>query len=116
MGGHFRVILAVLAVLEGLLERLGLVVGRLEASGTVLKGSWELLGGLGSLLETSWEPSWRLWELAWGCLERLGPEKKFIYKKEKTSMSRGLPILASILELCFIDFGSFFLVPGKVIL
>ena len=29
LGGHFRVILGVLAVLEGFLERLGLVLGRL---------------------------------------------------------------------------------------
>ena len=62
---HFRVILAVLAALEGLLERLGLVLGSswavLKASRTVLEGSWELLGGLGSVLATSWEPSWRLW-------------------------------------------------------
>ena len=61
MGDHFQVILAVLAALEGLLERFGLVLGRLEGLWTVLEGSWELLGGLGSVLATSGEPSWRLW-------------------------------------------------------
>ena len=43
LGDHFRAILAVLAALEGLLERLGLVLGRLGPSWTSL-GS--LLGRL----------------------------------------------------------------------
>ena len=81
--------MAVLAALEDLLERLGLVLGRLE-------GILDRLGGLGGLLETSWEPPWRLWQPSWQCLERLGPEKT--YEKGKQSMSRGLPILISILE------------------
>ena len=70
LGNHFRVILAVLAALEGLLQRLGLVLGSswavLKASWTVLEGSWELLGGLGSVLATSWELSWRLWGVILG--------------------------------------------------
>ena len=88
-----------LAALEGLLERLGLVLGRLEGileSWTVLEGSWELLGGLGSVLATSWESSWRLWGAILGMSGPSWAEKT--YKRVKKSLSRGLPILTSILE------------------
>ena len=47
MGDHFRVILAVLAALEGLLERLGLVLGRLEG---ILDRLGGILGRLGGVL------------------------------------------------------------------
>ena len=92
--------MAVLATLEGFLERLGVVLahfGRiLDASWTVLEESWELLGGL----EASWQ---RLGshlgdfeKPSWGCLEGLGPEKTC--KRGTKSMSRGLPILTLSLE------------------
>ena len=45
------VILAVLAALEGLLERLRLVLGRLEG---ILDRLGGILGRLGGLLEASW--------------------------------------------------------------
>ena len=46
------VILAVLAALEGLLERLRLVLGRLEG---ILDRIGGILGRLGGFLETSWK-------------------------------------------------------------
>ena len=75
MGDHFRVILAVLAALEGLLERLGLVLGCLEVILDGLEGilgaSWRsgkrlgnVLGGLRGVLEASW----RVLETSWRCL------------------------------------------------
>ena len=50
-GSHFRVILAVLAALEGLLERLRLVLGRLEG---ILDRLGGILGRLGGVLGASW--------------------------------------------------------------
>ena len=54
MGDHFRVILAVLAALEGLLERLGLVLGRLagilDGLGGISAGSWRSGKRLGNVL------------------------------------------------------------------
>ena len=47
LGRSFSVILAVLAVLEGLLERLGLVLGRLEG---ILDRLGGILGRLGGVL------------------------------------------------------------------
>ena len=59
------VILAVLAALEGLLERLRLVLGRLEG---ILDRLGGILGRLGGVLEASWG----LLERLGGVLERLG--------------------------------------------
>ena len=89
----------------------------LGASWARLGPSWRHLGrswrDLGSFLEV-WEASWQrlgshlgvFGEPFWGCLDRLGPEKTC--KRGKKSLSRGLPILTSILEWFLIDFGSFF--------
>ena len=62
LGGHFRVILGVLAALEGLLERLGLVLGRLEG----------ILDGLGGILGISWRPGRRLGNVLGAILAPLG--------------------------------------------
>ena len=54
--------MAVLAALEGLLERLGLVLGRLEG---ILDRLGGILGRLGGILEASWRPlgGLRVWLL-----------------------------------------------------
>ena len=62
MGDHFRVILAILAALEGLLERLGLVLGRLEG----------ILDGLGGVLGASWRSGKRLGNVLGAILASLG--------------------------------------------
>ena len=62
LGGHFRVILGVLAALEGLLERLGLVLGRLEG----------ILDGLGGILGASWRSGRRLGNVLGAILASLG--------------------------------------------
>ena len=62
MGDHFRVILAVLAALEGLLERLGLVLGRLEG----------ILDGLGGIFGASWRSGKRLGNVLGAILASLG--------------------------------------------
>ena len=59
LGAVLGVILAVLAALEGLLERLGLVLGRLE-------GILDRLGGILGHLEGVLEASWSLLEV-WSC-------------------------------------------------
>ena len=53
------VILAVLAALEGLLERLGLVLGRLEG---ILDRLGGILGRLGGVLEASWRRLGASWK------------------------------------------------------
>ena len=96
LGGHFRVILAVLAALEGLLERLGLVLGRLEG----------ILDGLGGILGASWRSGKRLGNVLGAILASLGSHfvdvcsvlGRKTCKRGKISLSRGLPILTSILE------------------
>ena len=62
MGDHFRVILAVLAALEGFLERLGLVLGRLEG----------ILDSLGGILGASWRSGKRLGNVLGAILASLG--------------------------------------------
>ena len=62
LGDHFRVILAVLAALEGLLERLGLVLCRLEG----------ILDGLGGILGASWRFGKRLGNVLGAILASLG--------------------------------------------
>ena len=51
LGGVLGIILAVLAALEGLLERLRLVLGHLEG---ILDRLGGILGRLGGVLEASW--------------------------------------------------------------
>ena len=76
-GGRFRLMFAVLVALERVLERLGLVLGRLGPSWTgacwadfwsILPHLRSVLGGLGEVLGGSWAVLERLG----GVLERLG--------------------------------------------
>ena len=69
MGDHFRVILAVLAALEGLLERLGLVLGRLEG----------ILDGLGGILGASWRSGKRLGNVLGAILASLGSHFGYVW-------------------------------------
>ena len=70
MGDHFRVILAVLAALEGLLERLGLVLGRLEG----------ILDGLGGILGASWRSGRRLGNVLGAILASLGSHLRGVWR------------------------------------
>ena len=58
LGGVWRPLGDVLAVLEEIL-------GVLEAFGSLLGASWAALEGLGGLLEASWKGSWGVLETPW---------------------------------------------------
>ena len=114
MGDHFRVILAVLAALEGLLERLGLVLGRLEG----------ILDGLGGILGASWRSERPLGNVLGAILASLGTilgvsgeswtRKKHI-KGEKIHVKRPSHLDFNF-GVIFDRFGILLLTPGNVIL
>ena len=70
LGDHIRVILAVLAALEGLLERLGLVLGRLEG----------ILDGLGGILGASWRSGKRLGNVLGAILATLRSHPRGVWR------------------------------------
>ena len=76
-----------------------------------MEGSWELLGGLGSVLATSWEPSWRLWG---GILGMSGPSwaRKNMLKGEKILVKRPSHLDFNF-GMIFDRFGSFFFGPRE---
>ena len=79
LGDHFRVILAVLAALEGLLERLGLVLGRLEG----------ILDGLGGILGASWRSGKRLGNVLGAILASLGSHFGDVWLGSKNHVKGG---------------------------
>ena len=114
MGDHFRVILAVLAALEGLLERLGLVLGRLEG----------ILDGLGGILGASWRSGKRLGNVLGAILASLGSHFGDVWSvlgpKKHVKGGKILVKRPSHLDfnfgMIFDRFWIVFLVPGNLIL
>ena len=86
----------------------------LKVSWTVLEGSGELLGGLGSVLATSWEPSWRLWGAILGVSGGSWTRKKHI-KGEKIHVKRPSHLDFNF-GVIFDRFWIVFLTPGDLIL
>ena len=72
-----------------------------------MEGSWELLGGLGGVLATSWEPFWRLWGAilgmsgpSWGRNTMQKGEKVLVKRPSHLDFNFGM-IFLSILDRFF---------------